>query len=80
MKQSTESIIASFNELLEMAKEEEVKQRISKWSLLAPTIIELHDNKNFTYKEIADWILLHKGIEASSTSVYQAYKKYKQEK
>ena len=77
MKQSTESIIASFNELLEMAKEEEVKQRISKWSLLAPTIIELHDNKNFTYQQIADWILLHKGIGVSSTSVYQAYKKYK---
>ena len=77
MKQSTESIVASFNELLEMAKEEEVKQRISKWSLLAPTIIELHDNKKFTYQEIADWILLHKGIKAGATSVYQAYKKYK---
>jgi len=77
MKQSTESIIASFHELLEKAKQEQVKQRISKWSLLAPTIIELHDNKNFTYQQIADWILLHKGIGVSSTSVYQAYKKYK---
>ena len=80
MKQSTESIIASFNELLEKAKEEKVKQKINKWSLLAPAIIELHDNKKFTFQEIADWILLHKGIGVSSTSVYQAYKKYKQEK
>ena len=77
MEQSTESIIASFNELLEKAKEEKVKEKINKWSLLAPAIIELHDNKKFTYQEIADWILLHKGIGVSTTSVYQTYKKYK---
>ena len=77
MKQELPSIVASFDELLQMAKEEPVKQKISKWSLLAPTIVELHDNKNFTYQEIADWILLHKGIKTSSTSVYQSYRRYK---
>ena len=77
MKQSTPSIIASFDELLQLAKEEPVKQKLNKWRLLAPTIIELHDNKNFSYQEIADWLILHKGIKASASSVYQSYRRHK---
>ena len=77
MKQEVSSLVSSFDELLILAKEEPIKKKVTKWSLLAPTIIELHDNKNFSFEDIGKWILLHMGIKASTTSVYQAYRRYK---
>jgi len=77
MKQELPSIVSSYDELLMLAKEEPIKKKVTKWSLLAPTVIELHDNKNFSFEEIGKWILLRMGIKASTTSVYQAYRRYK---
>ena len=67
------------NALLEEAKKEEVKEREGLWQVLSPTIIELRDNKNFTFQQIADWLITRGIKKATSASVYQTYKKYRKE-
>ena len=64
--------------LMQDAIKEEVKERKSKWKELAPIVIELRDNKKFTFQEITEWLQL-KGVKCSNPSVYQAYKKYKED-
>lgn len=66
------------NTLLEEAKKEKVKERKSKWKELAPIVIELRDNKKFTFQEITNW-LQARDIQCSNPSVFQAYDKYKEE-
>lgn len=68
------------NALLEEAKKEEVKERKGLWEVLSPTIIELRDNKNFTFQQIADWLIIKGVKKATTASVYQTYKKYKEDK
>ena len=70
-----------YRELLQDAILEEVAEEVtreSKWRGLAPTIVELKDNKNFTYKMISEWFEA-KGVKASSSAVYQAYRNYSEE-
>ena len=64
--------------LMQDAIKEKVKERKSKWKELAPIVIELRDNKKFTFQEITEWLQL-KGVKCSNPSVYQAYKKYKED-
>jgi len=70
-----------YRELLQDAILEEVAEEVSresKWRGLAPIIVELKDNKKFTYRMISEW-LEAKGVKASSSSVYQAYRNYSEE-
>jgi len=70
-----------YRELLQDAILEEVAEEVtreSKWRCLAPIIVELKDNKKFTYRMISEW-LEAKGVEASSSSVYQEYRNYGEE-
>ena len=67
-----------YRELLMEAKKEEVREKVQYWQRLAPIVIELRDNKKFTFQEITEWLQL-KGVKCSNPSVYQAYKKYKEE-
>jgi len=66
-----------YRELLMDAKKEEVREKKDKWKELAPIVIELRDNKKFTFQEITEWLQL-KDIKCSNPSVYQAYRKYKE--
>jgi len=63
--------------LMQDAIKEEVKERKSKWKELAPIVIELRDNKKFTFQEITEW-LQARDIQCANPSVFQAYNKYKE--
>ena len=64
--------------LMQDAIKEEVRERKSKWKELSPIVLELRDNKNFTFQQIAEWFET-KGIKASTPNVYQTYNKYKED-
>jgi len=69
-----------YRELLQDAILEEVAEvsRTSKWRDLAPVIVELKDNKKFSFRMISEWFE-SKGLKASAATVYQAYRKYGKE-
>jgi hypothetical protein len=57
--------------LLELAEREPIRQRLSDY---AATIRVLRDEKNFTFREIAEWLKSH-NIQADHNAVYREYTK-----
>ena len=64
--------------LMQDAIKEEVREKVQYWQRLAPIVIELRDNKKFTFQEITEW-LQARDIQCANPSVFQAYNKYKEE-